>query len=117
MKKNEYKPNINELLDKLKETFKHLEPGQTVEISLHSEYEPCEYDCTFNTFSLWVTEPYGWHFMLDPIKEIIELLFDWDYKISAKFDVVISRDSFDIVFHEPVISYKSTTKMFSLKEE
>jgi hypothetical protein len=114
MKKNEYKPDINELLTNLKEGLKDLK-GQTIKLYLYTEYDPCDYDSTKNSFILYENVYSGYH-ILHLIKPIIQLLFDWDYKMSAKFNVNINEYYFNITFHEPIISYKTASKMFSLEE-
>ena len=115
MKKNEYKPDINELLHELKQEFKYLKVI-TYTANLYTEYENQDYPGQSSSFTLYETKYSGCYNLLDYIKPIIKLLFDWDYKMSAKFDVNINEYYFNITFHEPVITYKTTSKMFSLEE-
>ena len=116
MKNNEYKSDINELLHELEQELKYLKVI-TYTASLYTEYDDQDYLGQSSSFTLYETKFSGCYSLLDYIKPIIKLLFDWDYKMSAKFDVNINEYYFNITFHEPVISYKNTSKMFSLEEK
>ena len=115
MKKNEYKPCINELLYELKQELKCLKVTNYT-ASLYTEYEDKDYPGQSSSFTLYETKFSGCYSLLDYIKPIIKLLFDWDYKMSAKFDVSINEYYFTITFHEPVITYKTTSKMFGITQ-
>lgn len=113
MKKNEYKSDINDLLSELKQELKYHRVT-TYTANLYTEYVDQDYPGQPSSFTLYESKFTGCYSLLDYIKPIIKLLFDWDYRMSAKFDVVITKNSFDIVFHEPFISYKSTTRMLGI---
>jgi hypothetical protein len=116
MKKNKKEPDINKLFDDLVQVLNELKVTAYIN-SLYTSYDECEWDHSLNNFTLYETIVKDTSYqLLDAIKAIIKVLFDWDYKMEAKFDVNINEYYFNITFYEPVITYKTTSKMFSLEE-
>lgn len=43
--------------------------------------------------------------LLDAIKILLDVLFVWEYKLEARFDISINSKLY-IIFHEPVVQYE-----------
>lgn len=113
MNKNKKEPNIKELLQDLKQEFKDLKVT-SYSANLYTEYEDKDYSGQSSSFTLYESKFSGCWVLLDVIKPIIELVFDWDYKHTAKFDVNLFSSSLSIKFHEPVIKYVISDKTFDI---
>jgi hypothetical protein len=43
--------------------------------------------------------------LLDAIKLLLNVLFNWEYKLEARFDISICN-KLSIIFHKPVVQYE-----------
>ena len=110
----------DELLNILKELIEACVDLKITEYSnsLYTEYEECYYDNDKTTFSLRELDNRKTSYeLLDVIRKVISLSFDWDYKCMAKFDVNLSGSSLSIKFYEPVIKYVISDKTFDIQIE
>ena len=98
------KLDINNLLNHLKYVLKSLNMT-SYNNSLYTEYDACEWDKSFTPYTLHESIKQNTSYeLLDAIKLIINLLFEWDYKLEARFDISIDNEV-NIIFHRPRIEY------------
>jgi hypothetical protein len=43
--------------------------------------------------------------LLNALEEVIRALFEWDYTLEARFDIIIDSE-LSIIFHKPVVQYE-----------
>ena len=107
MKRHYTNDEIEPVLNNLETVLKELNITEYSN-SLYTEYSPFVYsrnrdkeDYTLLESTIKDTS----YKLLDAIKELINVLYEWDYKIEARFDITINN-KLSIIFHKPVVQYE-----------